>query len=132
MAQIQVVAGIVWKDGKYLAALRPEGFPRAGFWEFPGGKIEQGESQEEALIREFQEEMSIRPTKYSFWQTITHEYSDMTVALYFYHITAFEGTIIPQEGYTTRWLSYDDATALPFLEADRPLLEELKTSPFAT
>ena len=56
---LEVVAGIVWRDGRLLAALRPEGKILGGYWEFPGGKMEAGESMEQALARELREESSI-------------------------------------------------------------------------
>lgn len=131
MSDIHVVAGIVWKNGKYLAARRPEGFPRAGLWEFPGGKIEHGETQEEALVREFIEEMNIRPTKFSFWQTVHHEYPEFKVTLYFFHITAYEGILAPQEGHDIQWLSHAEAVDMPFLAADMPLISQLRDCPHA-
>ncbi len=58
---LDVVAGIIWQNGLYLAVERPEGFRMAGWWEFPGGKIEKGESKENAIIRELQEELGVTP-----------------------------------------------------------------------
>ena len=58
-ARIEVVGGILWRGGSFLAAQRPEGHPQAGFWEFPGGKVEPGESLEAALARELAEELSL-------------------------------------------------------------------------
>ena len=62
-ARIEVVGGILWRGGSFLAAQRPEGHPQAGFWEFPGGKVEPGESLEAALARELAEELSLSATR---------------------------------------------------------------------
>ena len=62
-ARIEVVGGILWRGGSFLAAQRPEGHPQAGFWEFPGGKVEPGESLEAALARELAEELSLSVTR---------------------------------------------------------------------
>ncbi|MCT4534718.1 (deoxy)nucleoside triphosphate pyrophosphohydrolase [Halodesulfovibrio sp.] len=125
---ITVVAGIVWDGDRYLAARRPKDAPFGGFWEFPGGKIEPDETPEEALVREFQEELDITPTKWSYWQTVTHEYEELVVTLLFFHITAFTGTLVPQEGHTVQWVMPEEACNLGFLEADIPIVQALATS----
>ena len=70
-ARIEVVGGILWRGGSFLAAQRPEGHPQAGFWEFPGGKVEPGESLEAALARELAEELSLSVRNPRLWRTIT-------------------------------------------------------------
>ncbi len=127
MQELHVVAGIVWKDGRFLAARRPEGKRFAGFWEFPGGKIETDESPEAALVREFREEMAITPREWSFWQHVRHEYCELTVNLYFYHITVFDGAVVPLEGHEVGWFTHDEAMRMPFLEADIAIVDALKT-----
>jgi len=122
---ITVVAGIVWESGRYLAARRPDNAPFGGFWEFPGGKIEPEESPEDALVREFQEELAVTPTQLTYWQTITHEYEELIVTLLFFHITAFNGTLNPQEGHTLQWVTPQEANELDFLEADVPIVKQL-------
>lgn len=122
---ITVVAGIVWNDDTFLAARRPEDAPFGGYWEFPGGKIEPDEKPEEALVREFQEEMDITPSCWSFWKTVNHEYEELSVTLLFFHVFGFEGTVVPKEGHEVRWVKPQDATELPFLEADVPIVELL-------
>ncbi len=120
---------------RFLAARRPEGTRLAGFWEFPGGKVEPGESREAALVRELTEEMSITPTRWSFWRTVCHAYPDLAVRLHFYHITDYAGTVFPAEGHTIRWVTRAEARKLPFLEADVPVVHDLTygaVSPGAT
>ena len=70
-ARIEVVGGILWRGGSFLAAQRPEGHPQAGFWEFPGGKVEPGESLEAALARELAEELSLSRGSGARLSTIT-------------------------------------------------------------
>ena len=96
MKTIQVAAGIIWREGRFLAARRPEGKPRAGFWEFPGGKQEPNESIEETLRRELREELGIVCAAPVPWRTISHAYPEMTVVLHFMHVTEFSGEPAPQ------------------------------------
>ena len=72
-ARIEVVGGILWRGGSFLAAQRPEGHPQAGFWEFPGGKVEPGESLEAALARELAEELSLSVRNPRLWRTVEHD-----------------------------------------------------------
>lgn len=125
MQTIEVAAGIIWRDGCFLAAKRPEGKPRGGFWEFPGGKLEPGESREEALERELREELGICCTAIRFRQTLEHAYPDVRVCLHFMDVTAFDGEPQPYDGQELRWVTPEQALGLAFLPADRDILEAL-------
>ncbi|UZP67023.1 (deoxy)nucleoside triphosphate pyrophosphohydrolase [Desulfovibrio mangrovi] len=131
MKHITVVAGIVWNQGRFLAAKRPEDKPFAGFWEFPGGKIESGETPDHALVREFVEEMNITPTAWEYWREVQHEYPDLTVTLHFFHITDYDGTVHPLEGHEIGWFTHAEAMAMPFLEADIAIVDDLRHVPYA-
>lgn len=122
MTTIQVAAGVIWKNGRFLAARRPEGKPRAGYWEFPGGKQEQGESMEETLRRELREELGIACVSVEPWQTVSHAYPEMTVVLHFMHVTAFSGEPVPHDGQELRWVTPEEARELPFLPADEAVV----------
>lgn len=122
---IEVVGGILWRGSHFLAAQRPEGRGHAGFWEFPGGKVEQGETREQALTRELAEELSITVRTIRFWRTVEHTYPQKSVRLHFFHVLDFSGTPSSNEGQTLRWVTPEEAQKLPFLEADRPLLPDL-------
>ncbi|BCS87452.1 (deoxy)nucleoside triphosphate pyrophosphohydrolase [Pseudodesulfovibrio sediminis] len=124
-ATINVVAGIVWQDGLYLAAQRPEGFPMAGWWEFPGGKIEPNEPREAALVREFQEELDITPTEYTFWRELEHEYDKYHVRLHFFHIHKYSGELKSLENQRTAWVDPKTPPTLEFLPADIAIVEAL-------
>jgi len=125
---IDVVAGILWRDGRYLGVQRPEGKAHAGLWEFPGGKVEPGEAPADALVRELAEELDIQTGEVEFWREKIHEYPAITVRLYFFHIRDFKGVPRPLEGQGLRWLSPAEAVDLPFLEADRDIVEALLAS----
>ena len=123
---IEVVGGILWRGDAFLAAQRPEGHPQAGFWEFPGGKVEPGETLEAALSRELAEELSLSVRHPHFWRTVEHDYGFRAVRLHFFHITEFSGEPAANDGQDFRWVTPEEAHTLPFLEADRPLLDELQ------
>ncbi len=123
---LEVVAGIIWKDGRYLAVERPEGSRMAGWWEFPGGKIEQGESRDQALVRELEEELGIRCREFEFWRDIVHEYETFSVHLHFFHITDFTEKLTPMEGQRMEWVRPGQPGSLKFLPADVAIVEALK------
>ena len=122
---LEVVAGIVWRDGLYLAVQRPEGGPMAGWWEFPGGKVEPGETRERALVREFREELDITPEEFTYWRDLRHKYDDFSVHLYFYHITKYSGELKGMEGQRMAWADPKEPVALDFLPADIVIVEAL-------
>ena len=122
---IHVVAGIIWREGRYLGVRRPKGKPHAGLWEFPGGKVEPGEDAPSAMVRELLEELAIKAENVEYWREKIHEYPDFTVRLSFFHIHDFKGVPSPLEGQGLRWLTPAEAVALPFLEADRDIVMEL-------
>ena len=122
MHTVQVAAGIIWREGRFLAAKRPEGKARAGYWEFPGGKREKGESMEDALKRELREELGITVLSVTPWQVVSHEYPDVRVELHCMHVTEFHGEPSSRDGQELRWVTPAQAHALPFLPADEPVL----------
>jgi 8-oxo-dGTP diphosphatase len=126
---IHVVAGIIWREGQYLGVRRPEGKPHAGLWEFPGGKVEPGEDMTAAMARELLEELGIEASDLEYWKDKTHAYPGFTVRLSFFHIRDFKGVLRPLEGQGLRWLTPAEAVGLPFLEADRDIVEELLALP---
>lgn len=129
MKTIHVVAGILWREGKYLAVRRPENKPMPGMWEFPGGKLENHETPEQALRRELKEELGVTPVAYRFWNERAHQYSELAVHLYFFHIHQFTGRPQSLEGHTLLWVTPQDALNLPFLEADNPIVHRLHEAP---
>ncbi|MGE4299185.1 MAG: (deoxy)nucleoside triphosphate pyrophosphohydrolase [Desulfovibrionaceae bacterium] len=123
--EIEVVAGILWRDGRFLAARRPEGKPMAGFWEFPGGKVEAGETLEAALVRELGEELAVTPVAYAYWREKRHDYESLRVRLHFFHVNEFSGAPEACEGHALKWVTTGEARAMPFLEADTDIVHAL-------
>lgn len=123
---IDVVAGIIWKDGSYLAVERPEGARMAGWWEFPGGKIEPGESRDQALVRELDEELGISCITFDFWRDIIHHYDEFSVHLHFFHVTEYAGEPSSLEGQRMEWIKPAHPVNLKFLPADIEIVEALK------
>ena len=123
---IRAVAGILWREGRYLAAQRPAGKIMAGYWEFPGGKIEEGETPVSALRRELAEELDTRCANAFFWQQVEYAYPHGYVVLDLFHVTRFSGEPRPLEGQALRWVSPEEAPAMDFLPVDLPLVRLLQ------
>jgi len=123
---IPVVAGIAIREGKILIARRPDDAPFGGYWEFPGGKVEGEETLENALVRELDEELLIRPTCFRLWQEKRKKYEEgLYVWLYFFLITEFVGHPVPCEGQTLAWVTPEEARGKKFLEADIEIVHSL-------
>lgn len=125
---VQVVAGILLdKNGRYLLSSRPEGKPYAGYWEFAGGKVEAGESDFQALQREFEEELGIRILAATPWLTKVHSYEHAHVCLHFLWVEAdqWTGEIQSREGQKWAWQKAGDFTVAPMLPANSALLRSL-------
>lgn len=123
---VRVAAGIIWRGGSFLAAKRPAGKPRGGFWEFPGGKQEPGESIEQTLVRELEEELGIHCTELRPWRQTAHNYPDLHVTLDFIHVTAFSGEPAPKDGQTLAWVTPEQAREMDFLPADLQVVQEIR------
>jgi len=128
---VEVAAAVMLRaDGReFLLAQRPEGKVYAGYWEFPGGKVEPGESVRDALIRELQEELGITVTACSPWLTRVFTYPHATVRLNFWRVTAWDGEIgitAPLEHSAVEWQATGQAaTVAPILPANDPILKAL-------
>ncbi|OIQ64188.1 8-oxo-dGTP diphosphatase [mine drainage metagenome] len=122
---IAVAVGLLLReDGRFLLASRPVGKPYAGYWEFPGGKLEAGESLEAALAREFEEELGIAVRAAQYWRSLRMDYPHALVDLQFYRITAWEGEPQPCEGQLLSWETLPVRVA-PVLPGALPVLEWL-------
>lgn len=124
MKTVCVSAGVIWRGGLFLLARRPAGKPLAGYWEFPGGKLEPGEAPLDALARELREELSISVRRASFWRTLEHGGSDFRVRILFFHVNEFTGEPGPREGQELLWADAAKARRLPLLPADFELLRD--------
>lgn len=119
---------LIDRDGRVLLAQRPEGKSMAGLWEFPGGKIESGETPEAALIRELHEELGIET-----WQSClapltfaSHTYETFHLLMPLFACRKWEGTPIAKEGQTLKWVLPKDLRNYPMPAADVPLIPILR------
>ena len=115
-------------DGRVLLAQRPEGKSMAGLWEFPGGKVEAGETPEHALIRELEEELGINT-----WESClapltfaSHSYDNFHLLLPLFACRKWEGTPQPKENQSLKWVKPQDLRTYPMPEADIPLIPILR------
>ncbi len=122
----EVVAAVVTRpDGQVLLAQRPSGKAYAGYWEFPGGKVEPGEAPEAALARELTEELGIRIATPCRWITRVFEYPHATVRLNFFRVFAWEGELHPHEGQVLSWQLPAKVDVAPLLPANFPIVKAL-------
>lgn len=119
------VAVIVQPDGKFLLARRPPGKPYAGYWEFPGGKVEPGERVEDALKREILEELGVHVEQCYRWITQVFTYPHATVKLNFYRVVQWRGEPHPHEGQELAWQTAAAVDVAPLLPANAPVLRAL-------
>lgn len=123
---VDVAAAVILRpNGEFLFARRPEGKAYAGYWEFPGGKVEPGERVEQALVREIREELGIAVTQAYPWVTHVFTYPHATVRLHFYRVTGWEGEPHPHEGQIFSWQRPEAPTVSPILPANGPILRAL-------
>ena len=128
--QVEVAAAVLQRpDGSFLLAQRPADKIWAGYWEFPGGKLEAGETPEHALKRELHEELGITVQQAYPWITRTFTYPHATVRLNFFRVTAWSGELHPHEGQQFAWQQFPDISVAPLLPANAPVLRALSLPP---
>jgi 8-oxo-dGTP diphosphatase len=122
-----VACALVDADGRVLIAQRPAGRSMAGLWEFPGGKLEQGERPEDSLIRELNEELAIivREACLAPLTFASHTYPDFHLLMPLYVCRRWEGTVIGREGQTLAWVKPNRLKDYPMPPADLPLISHL-------
>ena len=126
----EVVAAVLTQpDGRVLLAQRPPGKVYAGFWEFPGGKVEPGEALEAALARELHEELGIAVSRTCRWITRIFEYPHATVRLNFFRVFAWAGEPHPHEGQVFSWQLPEAVEVSPLLPANFPIVKALTLPP---
>lgn len=121
-------AALIDADGRVLIAQRPVGKSMAGLWEFPGGKVDAGETPEYALMRELREELGIetRPCCFSPIGFASHSYDDFHLLMPLFVCRLWKGIVSPQEGQDTKWVKPNDLYGYEMPPADIPLLESLQ------
>ena len=122
---LDVVAALIWNEDKFLICQRPATKARALMWEFVGGKVEKGETKEEALIRECQEELGITLNVGDIFMEVIHEYPDITIRLTLFNATIAAG--IPQmlEHNDIEWITPSEISNYQFCPADEEILSRL-------
>jgi len=122
-----VVAAVIEEDGRFLLTRRLENVHLAGMWEFPGGKVDNGETHVDALQRELLEELDLDVSVGDLIFNTTHAYKEAHVSLFFY-ACARRGTPAPLLGQEMRWVARQDLPELGFPEADAELIRRLTAS----
>ena len=123
---VEVVAGLIWKDGRFMICQRPKDKARALLWEFVGGKIEPNESGEDALIRECKEELDIVVKPLDVFCDVVHTYPDIVVHLTLYNAEIIAGEPKLIEHNDLRWITPDEIDNFDFCPADVEILERIK------
>lgn len=124
-SRVQVAVGVLIRpDGYFLLTTRPAGKDFAGYWEFPGGKLEQGETVAQALTRELREELGIEVTQSHAWKSECIDYPHALVQLHFYKVLAWQGELQMREGQAFAWQRLPVQVS-PLLPGTLPVLEWL-------
>lgn len=123
-----VAAALIDRKKNILVAERPIGKSMAGLWEFPGGKIEEGEAPEYALMRELREELGIETRPCGMWPIgyVSHNYPDFHLLMPLFAIRVWRGDPTPREGQRLKWVSVQDLYSLEMPAADKPLIAQLE------
>ena len=126
MARVTVAVGLlIDEDGRVLVTRRAPDAHQGGLWEFPGGKVEAGESVETALVRELAEELGICVEASEPFMTLDHDYADKQVRLDVHHVTQWQGEARGVEGQPLAWQLPSAMVNWPFPEANAPILARL-------
>ena len=121
----EVVAALIWNDDKFMICQRPANKARALLWEFVGGKVESGETKEQALIRECKEELDIFLSVGDVFMDVIHEYPDITVHLTVFNAIIAEGEPQKLEHNDIQWITPSDIPNYEFCPADKEILKRI-------
>lgn len=123
---VQVAAAVILRgDGSFLLAQRPVGKVYAGYWEFPGGKLEPGETPYAALVRELREELGLAVVRAEPWRVKRYVYPHAHVELHFFRVLEWEGEPVGHDGQAFAWQRPGAIDVMPLLPANSDVLEAL-------
>ena len=122
----EVVAALIWDENRFLACQRPAHKARGLLWEFVGGKVEPGETKEQALIRECKEELDVTVAVQDVFMEVDHVYPDLTVHLTLFNASIAEGVPQKIEHNDLRWITVEEIDQYEFCPADEEILRRLK------
>lgn len=123
---VEVVAALIWDNDRFMICQRPASKARALLWEFVGGKVEPGETKEQALIRECREELDIVISVADVFMDVVHEYPEITVHLTLFNAAIAEGTPQKLEHNDIKWITVDEIDNYEFCPADVEILDRIK------
>lgn len=128
MTVTEVVAALIWKNGSFMICRRPAHKARGLLWEFVGGKVEKGETKQQALVRECSEELAVKVAVGDVFTEVTHEYPDITVHLSLFNAEIAEG--VPQllEHCDIKWITPAEIENYDFCPADEEILRLIKNN----
>ena len=121
----EVVAALIWRGERFMICQRPAHKARGLLWEFVGGKVEAGETKEQALIRECREELAVTVSVGEVFMGVTHEYPDLTVHLTLFNATIADGTPRMLEHNDVKWITPAEIEKYDFCPADVEILKEI-------
>ena len=124
--QVEVAVGVIYRDRHFFICKRKASQHQGDKWEFPGGKVDAGESAEQALVRELKEEIDIVCTQQQALTRIVFDYPEKTVSLQVFLVTDFTGTAKGAEGQEAVWVSADMLSTYTFPDANKQILDELE------
>ena len=122
----EVVAALIWQGERFMICQRPAHKARGMMWEFVGGKVEPGESKEQALVRECREELAVEVAVGDIFLEVTHTYPDITVHLTLFHASIVQGVPQKLEHNDIRYITVDEIPQYEFCPADEVILQKLR------
>lgn len=122
----EVVAALIWQGERFMICQRPAHKARGMLWEFVGGKVEPGESKEQALVRECREELAVEVAVGDIFLEVTHTYPDITVHLTLFHASIVQGVPKKLEHNDIRYITVDEIPKYEFCPADEVILQKLR------
>ena len=122
----EVVAALIWKNNQFMICQRPAHKARGLLWEFVGGKVESGETKEQALTRECKEELDILLSVGGVFMDVIHEYPDITVHLTLFNASIADGEPQKLEHNDIKWITPSDIPNYEFCPADEEILKKIK------